>query len=135
MSQAVVAKLDCEDKLAIGMRNTPQQYVLSGEREAVEAAVREIEDEFCAQSSVVDERLPMHSPLFRGVREKLGPVLEQARWRSPVRPYLPNVKGDFAVLSGSSRFCRRPVLPSVAAGAVERQHGEIWPRRQMDWSW
>ena len=102
--EAVVAKLDCKDRVAIGMRNTPQQYVLSGEREAVEAAVRELEDEFCAHSSVVDERLPMHSPLFHGVGEKLRPVLEQVRWRSSVRPYLSNVKGDFVLRPAAADF-------------------------------
>jgi len=93
--QAVVDKVDRNEELAIGMWNTPQQYVLSGERTAVEAAVRQVEEELYAQCSVVDHRLPMHSPLFWGVGEKLRPVLEAVPWRPPVRPYLPNVEGDF----------------------------------------
>ncbi len=93
--QAVVDKVDRNEELAIGMWNTPQQYVLSGERAAVESAVREVEEDLCAQWSVVDQRLPMHSPLFRCVGEKLRPVLEAIPWQPPVRPYLSNVKGDF----------------------------------------
>lgn len=93
--EAAVERLGRAEKLAVGMYNTPQQCVLSGEREAVEAAVRELEDESYAQFSVVDDRLPMHSPLFRCVAEALRPALEAARWRTPQRPYLPNVGGDF----------------------------------------
>ena len=93
--EAAVASLGRGEKLAIGMYNTPQQCVLSGEREAVESALREMEEELYAQSTVVDGRLPMHSPLFRGVGDALRPVLEAVLWRAPVRPYLSNVKGDF----------------------------------------
>jgi [acyl-carrier-protein] S-malonyltransferase len=102
--EGVLAKMDCKDKLALGMKNTPQQYVLSGERESVDAAVREVEEQFFAQSSVVDEGLPMHSPLFRAVGEELRPALEQVPWQSPARPYLSNVKGDFVSLPAPADF-------------------------------
>ena len=102
--EAVVAKVDRSGELAIGMWNTPQQYVLSGEREAVEADVRHIEEELCAQCSVVDHRLPMHSPLFRVVGDALRPALEMVSWRNPVRPYLSNVKGDFVLQPTKADF-------------------------------
>lgn len=93
--QALVEAQGQGEKLAIGMYNTPQQCVLSGERGAVEAASRQIEADHYAQAAVVDERLPMHSPLFQGVGDVLRPALQAVQWRKPSKPYLSNVKGNF----------------------------------------
>lgn len=102
--QAVIGRLDCEKNLAIAMFNTPQQCVLSGERTAVESALQVLEEEFYSQSTVIDGRLPMHSPLFRGVSDELRPALAKVRWGSPIAPYLPNVKGDFLSCPDSADF-------------------------------
>ena len=102
--QTLLCKLECEEKLAIAMFNTPQQCVLAGDRTALESALQEIEDGLCAQYAVVDDRLPMHSCLFRGVSERLRPALDKVLWRSPDRPYLPNVTGDFLPLPSASDF-------------------------------
>ena len=93
--QAVVASQGEKDKLAIAMYNTPQQCVLSGDRSAVEAAAARVVDECYAESAVVDECLPMHSPLFKGVGETLRPTLRAVPWRTPSKPYLSNTKGGF----------------------------------------
>jgi [acyl-carrier-protein] S-malonyltransferase len=93
--QTLVRKAECEGKLGIAMLNTPQQCVLSGDRMAVELVLQQVEEDLCGQYAVIDDRLPMHSSLFRGVGEKLRPALNGVIWRSPFRPYLPNVKGDF----------------------------------------
>jgi [acyl-carrier-protein] S-malonyltransferase len=94
-AQAVVVASGFEEKLAIAMCNTPHQCVLSGERTAVEYAMQRLEQEFFVQITVIEDHLPMHSPLFRQVTENLRPALEAIPWYAPARPYLPNVKGTF----------------------------------------
>ena len=138
--EAAVARLDQPEKLAVAMYNTPQQCVLSGEREAVESAVRELEEESYAQPAVVDDRLPMHSPLFRCVGEALRPALEAARWRSPRHPYLPNVHGALLPQPTTADFVEalaahpwRPVrwrqsMEALAAAAADIVMVEAGPK-------
>ena len=83
-------------RLAIGMINTPRQFVLSGDADAVDQASRAAEAELLAEATVIEERLPMHSPLFQTVGDRLRPALEAVCWRDPGRPYLPNLTGSFA---------------------------------------
>lgn len=103
MEKTVVAQGQ-HDKLCIGMFNTPQQCVLSGERAAVEAAARVADEELFAQSVVVDENLPMHSPLFRSAGEALRPALRRVCWRTPAKPYISNVRGDFVAQATAADF-------------------------------
>lgn len=79
----------------IAMVNTPGQTVLSGEAAAVDMAATAVADHLGIQSVVIEEALPMHSPLFRGVGEVLGSALESAPWTTPSKPYLPNTTGVF----------------------------------------
>jgi [acyl-carrier-protein] S-malonyltransferase len=78
---------------SVAMFNTPRQSVLSGECAAVDAAVQWLEEETGAQSALIEARLPMHSPLFRGVGDCFRPALEAVAWRRPEKPYLPNILG------------------------------------------
>ncbi|MCE7874627.1 ACP S-malonyltransferase [bacterium CPR1] len=84
-----------DGQVGIGMYNTPRQCVLSGQADLVERLALQAEEEFYAQSRVIEERLPMHSPRFRSTGEVLRPALEAACWRTPERPYLPNLTGEF----------------------------------------
>lgn len=79
--------------VTVAMHNTPQQYVLSGEAEAVAAAGALVEEELYGRAVVIEPRLPMHSPLFRGAGERLRPALARAPWRAPRKPWLSNVHG------------------------------------------
>jgi [acyl-carrier-protein] S-malonyltransferase len=108
---------DVPGVVAVAMHNTPQQYVLSGEAAAVEAAVARVEDDLYGRGVIIEPRLPMHSPLYAGVGEALRPALTRAPWRPPQKPYLPNVRGtpigaptaaDFA--SALERHVCTPVL-------------------------
>ena len=82
-------------RVVIGMINTPRQSVLSGDAAAVDAAAQAAEAEFLAETVVVDQRLPMHSPLFETVGRQFRSVLESVRWRAPEKPYLSNFCGTF----------------------------------------
>jgi [acyl-carrier-protein] S-malonyltransferase len=90
-----VQSMGCNDQLGVGMINTPRQCVLSGDAGAVDKAAGIVEEEFLAEAVVIEERLPMHSPLFRAVGDQLRPALEEGRWHVPDKPYLPNLTGKF----------------------------------------
>jgi [acyl-carrier-protein] S-malonyltransferase len=100
--EPVLARLDLGARLGIGIINAPTQCVLSGETAAVQLAAERIADELVAQTVVIDERLPMHSPLFHAVGAALRPSLESVAWRAPSKPYLPNATGRFEFASASN---------------------------------
>jgi [acyl-carrier-protein] S-malonyltransferase len=83
-------------QVAVGMINSPRQCVLSGDAAAVDEATEAAAEEFMAETVVVDERLPMHSPLFRCVGEQLRCALAGVHWRVPDKPYISNLSGTFA---------------------------------------
>jgi [acyl-carrier-protein] S-malonyltransferase len=89
------ASVGTPDDLAVAMRNTPQQQVLSGADGAVMDAVRRLEDDCLAHHVLIDRRWPMHSPLFTAVGHEYRPALEGVAWRTPAKPYLPNLTGRF----------------------------------------
>ena len=47
--------------------NAPTQHVLAGEADAVAWAAATLEDEYGAHTTVIEERVPMHSPLMTPV--------------------------------------------------------------------
>jgi len=109
----LVQNLGCAGRIAIGMVNTPSQSVLSGDANAVDKAARAAEEELLAETAVIEERLPMHSPLFQTVADRFRPALKAARWRVPEKLYLPNLTG---------RFVREP----TAAMFVESLSRHTW---------
>lgn len=76
--------------------NSPTQHVIAGDRPALDAAMRILEDEHSATAVMIDDRLPMHCSLFAPVATSFWPALQAASFDTPVRPYLPNVLGHAA---------------------------------------
>jgi [acyl-carrier-protein] S-malonyltransferase len=91
--QALLTDLGFGDRVGVAMINSPRQVVLAGDREAVDTAAARAEDAFSADSVVIDDAVPMHSPLFRSVADAFRPALESVRWRVPTCPYVSNVSG------------------------------------------
>jgi [acyl-carrier-protein] S-malonyltransferase len=100
--------------------NSPTQFVLAGERVAIDEAVRILEDEQAATAVFVDERLPMHSSLFSAVAARFRPSLEAAPVRVPLRPYVPNVLGRIAD-TPTPQVIRRLLLDQVQKPVRFRQ--------------
>jgi [acyl-carrier-protein] S-malonyltransferase len=71
--------------------NTPTQHVLAGEAGAVTWAASILEEEHGAYTTVIEERVPMHSPLMTPVAEAFAAHLRAAPWQTPRATYLPNV--------------------------------------------
>jgi len=126
--------------VAVAMFNTPSQCVLSGEREAVDAAATWLEEETACHSSRIESRLPMHSPMFRTVGDCFRPALSTVEWLRPSKPYLPNVLGGFLTNPGKEEIVeclwRHPWSPvywrqsveSLAAPAENQFFVEVGPK-------
>jgi [acyl-carrier-protein] S-malonyltransferase len=115
-------------RIAIGVHAAPRQCVLSGGAAAVEAVIAEVESGFFVESSVVDPRLPMHSPLYDPVARRLAPALEQTPFWMPWKPYLPNARGRFEPDTSACRLREllamhvcRPVLWRESLEAIDAQ--------------
>ncbi|MCK6592466.1 MAG: hypothetical protein L6Q76_33345, partial [Polyangiaceae bacterium] len=48
--------------------------------------------------------IPMHASIFKPAAVALRPALEQASWRAPRLPYLPNVLGRFAEIQAPDQI-------------------------------
>ena len=78
------------DGISIANSNAPQQTVIAGREDRLEAALKR-----CRERGVRGQRLPVacafHSPLVAPAREPLAQALAQARLRPPRRPVYSNV--------------------------------------------
>jgi [acyl-carrier-protein] S-malonyltransferase len=104
-------------QLEIAIHNAPQQHVIAGALRAVEAALTVLEDEHFVQGVLIENRIPMHTQLFRPVADAFRAALAAIDWGSPALPYLPNVLGRFMENPGPdqmvellSRHVYSPVL-------------------------
>ena len=93
--EAVVMRARAAGALEIGGYNSPTQHVLSGERPAIEAAVRLLDEEYAVEAVVIEQRIPMHSKTFWPVVRVFVPALQRVAWKQIRRPYLPNATGRF----------------------------------------
>lgn len=76
--------------VSISNENSPKQFVIAGERPAVERAAAIFEDEEYAAPVTIEDRIPMHSAVFKPASVALHPYLKGASWQTPAKPYLPN---------------------------------------------
>ncbi len=81
--------------LEVGSYNSPTQHVLSGERVAIDAARRILENEHVVETVVIEERIAMHSKRFWPVVSQFLPKLQRMPWQPTRLPYLANVVGRF----------------------------------------
>ncbi len=117
--------------VAIAVTGSPTQTVIAGDRAAVERVVERVDDELFAQSVVIEDRIPMHVPLFAPVEEAFAPVLESAPWQVATKPYLPNVEGHFVPQNGASTFIE-PLLRHVSSAVRWRESIDFLVERIED---
>ncbi len=141
--RAVIARIGPLGCVEISNFNSPQQFVISGERNAVIRAATEIEESEFASAIVIEDKIAMHSSVFRPVAESLRPHLESADWQPPAKPYIPNVMGRPSTDPTPQRFveylCRHvhePVLwrqsiESIAAFCPQAVFVEVGPGRVL----
>ena len=122
---AVVERARTHGPIVISNVNAPTQHVIAGAEPAVAWAAATLEDEFAAHVTVIERRVPMHSPLMATVAAAFAPALARAPWRAAARDYVPNVTAtpiagasaaDF--VSHLTRHVSEPVLWQPSIGAV-----------------
>lgn len=88
---AVVTEAAGRGCVVVSNFNTPTQHVLAGDADAVTWAAATLEEQHGAYTTVIEERVPMHSPLMTPVAEAFATHLRAAPWQLPHASYLPNV--------------------------------------------
>ena len=74
--------------------NCPGQIVISGDKEAVEAAVKPLQDAGAMKVVLLNVSGPFHSAMLKGAGDKLGEELKSVTFSDPEIPYLNNVKAE-----------------------------------------
>lgn len=124
-TEAVIAKLGLSDRCGIGLYNSPRQHVLSGERTAVEAVLAELEREDYFEPTVIESRIPMHAPCFSRHAARFGELLASVPFRTPAKPYLPNVLGNYTSNDDPRAYLiahvYRPVRWQASIDAIARR--------------
>jgi [acyl-carrier-protein] S-malonyltransferase len=86
--------------------NSPMQSVVSGERAAVEHVRAVLERDHDVEVIVIEERVPMHSPVLEPLAEAFRVHLERASWGRARSPYHPNVTGELMTSPRPADFVR-----------------------------
>ncbi len=129
-------------QIAAAVYNSPSQTVVAGTPEAIEEAIAMAEEEYAA-GTVIERRIPMHTPLFEAVAAPLGEALERVHWQATSKAYWPNVLGEPLAAAGAgdlvtllARHAYEPVRWRQTIDAMVAQHPdaifvEVGPRRVL----
>lgn len=83
------------DGVQIANYNCPVQIVISGKKEAVEAACEKLKEAGAKRTVMLNVSGPFHSRMLTGAGEKLGEVLKNVEVHTPVIPYVANVTAAY----------------------------------------
>ena len=115
---SVVERARAYGAVAISNVNTPTQHVIAGAEPAVAWAAATLEEEHAAHVTIIERRVPMHSPMMATVADAFAPALAQAAWRIPAQAYVPNVTGTPIRGASGRRLRLAPLASRQRAGAV-----------------
>jgi len=128
---AVVAEAGAHGCAVISNYNAPTQHVVAGEAGAVAWVAARLEDEHGAYTTVIERRVPMHSPLMSGVGATFAASLVAAPWQRPALAYLPNVSATPVPAAAPADFVEHltahvsaPVLWDRSVDCAAATHGE-----------
>ena len=83
------------DGVQIANYNCPGQIVISGKKEAVEAACEKLKEAGAKRAIMLNVSGPFHSRMLTEAGEKLGEVLEQVEIHPLSIPYVANVTAEY----------------------------------------
>ena len=105
------------DGVQIANYNCPGQIVISGKKEAVEAACEKLKEAGAKRTVMLNVSGPFHSRMLTGAGEKLGKVLENVEVHTPAIPYVANVTA--AYVTDASQV--KPLLTKQVSSSVRWQ--------------
>lgn len=99
----ICAKLEQEMGKCVSAANynCPGQIVISGAKEAVEAAVEPLTEAGAKKVVLLNVSGPFHSAMLKGAGDKLGVELQNVDFADPAIPYLNNVAADIITTKDS----------------------------------
>jgi [acyl-carrier-protein] S-malonyltransferase len=89
----VVAQATRSGVIEIANINAPTQHVIAGEAAAVDDALQILEADYYVPATVIEQKIPMHTSLFRGVAAAFAPYLGGIDFKPGQRPYISNHVG------------------------------------------
>ena len=105
------------DGVSIANYNCPGQIVISGRKEAVEAANEKLLEAGAKRAVLLNVSGPFHSAMLAEAGRKLGEVLADARINTPVIPYVANVTAQYVTKAEDVR----PLLERQVSSSVRWQ--------------
>ena len=97
--------------------NCPGQIVISGKKEAVEAASEKLKEAGAKRVLPLNVSGPFHSSMLVEAGEKLGKVLEDVEVHEPVIPYAANVTASYVTEASQVK----PLLEKQVSSSVRWQ--------------
>ena len=125
-SMAAVLAMDAEkieeviapiEGVQIANYNYPGQIVISGKKEAVEAASEKLKEAGAKRVLPLNVSGPFHSSMLVEAGEKLGKVLEDVEVHEPVIPYAANVTASYVTEASQVK----PLLEKQVSSSVRWQ--------------
>lgn len=125
-SMAAVLAMDAEkieeviapiEGVQIANYNCPGQIVISGKKEAVEAASEKLKEAGAKRVLPLNVSGPFHSSMLVEAGEKLGKVLENVEVHEPVIPYAANVTASYVTEASQVK----PLLEKQVSSSVRWQ--------------
>lgn len=101
--EAVIGGIARPTELVVANDNAPGQVVISGTRDAVEAAEASMRDAGARRVVRLSVSGAFHSPLMAGVAEELGRAFEAETWKDPAIPVMSNVTAEPVTDAGRIR--------------------------------
>ena len=122
--EEVVERARASGVLEIVNLNSPRQHVLSGERPAMDEALRILEQDSYAKAVIIENDIPMHCSTFEPVGRSLRRHLETLTFTPPRLPYFPNRLGRPLDDAAQEDF--------IELLATHVHHPVLW-RHSIDW--
>lgn len=105
------------DGVQIANYNCPGQIVISGRKEAVEAANEKLLAAGAKRAVMLNVSGPFHSSMLAEAGEKLGKVLDTVEIHNPAIPYVANVTAQYVTAAGEVK----PLLEKQVSSSVRWQ--------------
>ena len=115
MDAAAIEEVISEiDGVQIANYNCPGQIVISGKKEAVEAACEKLKEAGAKRAIMLNVSGPLHSRMLTGAGGELGEVLEQVEIHPLTIPYVANVTAEYV----TDAACVKPLLMKQVSSSV-----------------
>lgn len=93
--------------VAVANINSPTQNVVAGTAAGVERVLALTEEQHYVNGQIIEQRIPMHVPLFAPASSAFRPALEAAPWQTPQSHYWPNVDAQTVAAPQAGDFVDR----------------------------